>query len=150
MARVEFAEIPPAILVDELPAAYERMLSLDRRIDETDVWRVRVFGLRNEIRHRRTRAVPCGRAANEQRSTGPIERRVGDRIAAEGQVNDVRLLLAPLELLNIGKLTRNQAQFQAAVGNLDRLRKILPEILKRNSDVPIASPNADRRRCAQP
>src|SRR5207253_5622634 len=81
------------------------------------------------------------------RQASPAHGILAQRIAAERQGETVGFLLAPLNLVQVRVLPRKQAEHNGVVARLERLWKVLPELLHRNGDA-ISSPLEcdDRRR----
>src|SRR5438876_9752806 len=55
---VDVAEMPPAVLVDDLPLVLERVGALDRRVHEAEILRVAVLASRAEVRNGPGSAIP--------------------------------------------------------------------------------------------
>src|SRR5437867_12389421 len=68
---IDVAEMPPAVLVDDLPLVLEGVVAFDRRIHEAEILRVEVLPSRSEVRNRFGSAVPFRCRLGHQRSPQP-------------------------------------------------------------------------------
>jgi hypothetical protein len=127
VVAVDVAEVPPPVLVHDLALAVERVRPVERRPYEGEVVGVRVGRLGREVRDGAGRSDPLGRDRDPRRGAEPLQH-LGRGVAAERDREHPRLLLAALELVEVGELLREQPQRDRVGRRLDRHREILPEV----------------------
>ena len=127
VVAVEVAVVPPAVLVDALALGRKGVWPDEAEVGEFARQGVGVARAGREVRHRPARGVPLRRRRDVQRAAAPRHRLRGDGVAAVGDVENVRLLLAALQLVR-PRLLREQAQRDAVGRHAERLGEVLPEL----------------------
>ncbi len=109
MIGIDVAEIPPAVLINHFSLLFKRIVPFDSCSNELDVVGVGIFRFRREIRNGAAGRIPGRIESKPQRRADPFQRLVRrDRVLAEGNDKLMRLLLAALELVQVGILSGKQ------------------------------------------